>query len=202
MPVQLGFKDAVLVPFTAAGLTAEAAEAAAAVAPALVVHSAFLEHEGDVLATAVGLARSRHGVGSGALRIMLPSSTPREAQLLLAPIYAGRELKQLADSLPAPRLYELAGVAHRLQCTSILAVIDKAMVDKCKGKVGRRPWLTPANVLWALRFGRAFGLSGLQEKAAVYVADNLGRLSLDSKACAAGDESLVLVLQHLRDRLL
>ena len=153
-----------------------------------------------MLAPAIRLARLQLPVGGGTLRLLLPDVAPCEAQLLLAALYATSELHVLADSLSAPRLRELAGVAHRLNCTKVLRAVDAAMVRKCKGEVGSPSdgWLSRDNVLGALTWSRDCSLPGLQELAAQYVAAHLDELALDSAACAAGDETMMLVLKKLQ----
>ena len=99
-------------------------------------------------------------------RLPLPNTSERQAHLLLQCLYCW-ERAAWADSLRPPELIELARVAHRFGCTSMLDVADKAMVKTC-GAVDSttnkfiecsRAWLNAWEAPSQLQLAQSLGLT-------------------------------------------
>ena len=85
--------------------------------------------------------------GKGLVRLPIPVTSKRQAQLLLHCLYCW-ERGPWAESLHAAGLVELARVAHRYGCASVLDLADRCLVKNCgvqeasMAKTVPRPWLT------------------------------------------------------------
>lgn len=111
-------------------------------------HSVYLQHASTVLISAFDCKKpADHEDGkavlelseysfppaaqSGAVtRLPLPGVTQMQAELLVMSLYSWAR-ETWYESLSPPELVELARVAHSLDCSTVLELADKYMVEKC-----------------------------------------------------------------------
>ena len=115
------------------------------------------------------------------LKLPLPGTSKQQALLLLHCLYAG-DPRTWTRYLDLQQLVELARVAHRFSCTTVLQLVDSRLVKLCRYsdpvlKDREQPWMADAPANYAL--ASQLGLAAWEKHIGHYIGEHPSWVDLD-----------------------